>query len=61
MCNQGDAFPRHALTHGDQLVFVQEVAGTHAKRGHDEVSPSGLSLSSTRRSLALSATGGVVA
>ena len=50
-----------APAHGDQLILVQKVAGTHAKRGHDEVSRSGLSLSSTTRSLALSVPGGFVA
>src|SRR3954469_4201794 len=59
MRDQGYPLPRHALAHGDQLILVQEVAGTHAKRGHDEVSMSGLPLSSTRRSLALSVAGGV--
>ena len=38
MRDQGDALPRHALAHGDQLILVQKVAGTHAKRGHDDVS-----------------------
>ena len=41
MRDQGDALPGHALAHGDQLILGQEVAGTHAKRGHDDLSPSG--------------------
>ena len=52
-------FQRHALAHGDQLILVQEVAGTHAKRGHDDLSLSGeseseASRSPTRRSRVLS-------
>ena len=59
MRDQGDPLPRHALAHGDQLILVQEVAGTHAKRGHDDLSPSDVfeseaSRSPTRRSRVLS-------
>src|SRR5689334_11690884 len=54
MRDQGNPLPRHALAHGDQLILVQEVAGTHAKRGHDaspsNKSESDVSRSSTRRS-----------
>jgi hypothetical protein len=40
MRDQGDTLPRHALAYRDQLIFVQEVAGTHAECGHDEFFPS---------------------
>src|SRR5437762_10682816 len=57
---EGHPLPRHALADSDQLILVQEVAGTHAKRGHDDLSPSGESESEasrwpTRRSRVLSA------
>jgi hypothetical protein len=46
---------------GDQLILVQKVAGTHAKRGHDEVSPVGLVAVVNHAQPGLSVPGGVVA
>src|SRR6478735_5264023 len=66
MYDQSGALPGRALTHRDQLILGKKIAGTHAKRGHDEVSPSGEfetdgSRSPTRRRRALSPTDFVVA
>src|SRR4029453_553870 len=66
MRDQGDTLPGHALAYGDQLILVQEVAGTHAERSHDDLSPSDVSeleasRSPTRRSRVLSSAGFVVA
>ena len=53
--DHGSTLPRRTLAHGDQLILGQKIAGPHAKRGHDEVPPSGesetdASPSSTTRS-----------
>ena len=66
MCDQGDALPGRTPAHGDQLILGQEIAGTHAKRGHDDSLPPGEfetdgSGSPTRRSRALSPASFVVA
>src|SRR5258708_23373825 len=50
MHDQRDAFPGRAQAYGDQLIFGQKIAGTHAKRGHDEVSLSGESEADALRS-----------
>src|SRR5262245_10959540 len=55
MRDQGRALPGRTLPDGDQLILGEKIAGTHAKRSHEAVSPSDEFLSPrspTRRSRA---------
>src|SRR5581483_7499685 len=44
-----DALPGEALAHSDELVVAEDIAGMHAKRGHDWISPSDVASLPTRR------------
>src|SRR6185437_15220587 len=61
--DQGRALPGRTLPHGVQLILGEKIAGAHAKRSHEVVSPSDevLPRSPTRRSRAPSSVDAAVA